>query len=402
MAKKHFEITGRVEKLGKGKFKLIAVLGYRANGSAIRKSKNVEAKNLMMANQLLADFISNFESIDSEHVDLNSITFGDFYRNYWLEDSLDLIEPKTRHNYIKNIENRFLDKFDFLPLYDVKPFMIRKIINNAKRMDGKEKPLSNNSRRQMLYSISSVFRLAKIDYTIIKENPCDPIELKRTKGEVRNIEEPYSETEIEDYLKYAMTEDKFNRALFILAFYTAARESEIVALEEQDILFETEQIRFHQRISEVDNKGDVRLLPGLKNGDDEKIINLPSYVFPILKELITENTKHRWKLNIKRPKHTFLFDAVQDGTLPRGSYLYKRFKRFTKKHGLRHIRFHDIRHTSATYLLNDPNTTTIEVQHLLGHRSQSTTTEIYGHVLKTKKKPATTTAFEKINIKTTL
>lgn len=400
MTRKPFEISGRVEKISKGKYKLIAILGYKENGSAIRKTKNVEAKNLMTANQLLADFIDRFESVDSEHASLNGITFGDFYRNYWLKDSKDLIEPKTRHGYIKNIENRFLEKLDFFPMYDIKPYMIRKIINDAKRMDGKDKPLSNNSKRQMLFSVSSVFRLAKVDYTIIKENPCDPIEPKKTRGEVRRIEEPYSEEEIESYLKAAMQEDKFNRALFIVAFYTAARESEIVALEEPDILFETEQIRFHQRISEVDNKSDVRLMPGLKNGDEEKVITLPSVVFPLLKELITENTQHRWKLQIKRPEHTFLFDAKQDGTLPRGSYLYKRFKRFTKKHGLRHIRFHDIRHTSATYLLNDPNTTTTEVQHLLGHRSQSTTTEIYGHVLQTKKKPATTTAFEKLDIST--
>jgi integrase len=43
----------------------------------------------------------------------------------------------------------------------------------------------------------------------------------------------------------------------------------------------------------------------------------------------------------------------------------------------------------ATYWLNDPEMTTTEVQHRLGHRSQSTTTNIYGYVLKKKKDRAT-------------
>lgn len=80
MTRKEFEISGRVQKLSKGKYKLIAILGYKENGSAIRKTKSIEAKNLMMANKLLADFIDRFESVDSEHSSLNGITFGDFYR----------------------------------------------------------------------------------------------------------------------------------------------------------------------------------------------------------------------------------------------------------------------------------------------------------------------------------
>ncbi|HDL2320047.1 TPA: tyrosine-type recombinase/integrase, partial [Enterococcus faecium] len=144
-----------------------------------------------------------------------------------------------------------------------------------------------------------------------------------------------------------------------------------------------------------DGKSDIRLLPGLKNDDDEKIVTGPAYLFDMLDELIKENKKIRWKLNIKKLRHYFIFDTKQDGTLPRGSYLYKKFKRFTKRHNLRHIRFHDIRHTSATYLLSDPNMTPKELQKRLGHRDFNTTMNVYGHVLR-KEKDTATTAFENL------
>ena len=171
--------------------------------------------------------------------------------------------------------------------------------------------------------------------------------------------------------------------------------SDLIDLEEKDIDFDKQEIRFHQRISEVDGKSDIRLLPGLKNDDDEKIVTGPAYLFDMLDELIKENKKIRWKLNIKKLKHYFIFDTKQDGTLPRGSYLYKKFKRFTKRHNFRHIRFHDIRHTSATYLLSDPNMTPKELQKRLGHRDFNTTMNVYGHVLR-KEKDTATTAFENL------
>ena len=71
-------------------------------------------------------------------------------------------------------------------------------------------------------------------------------------------------------LKAAFEESIEIKTLIVLAFITGARQGEIAALEEQDIDFDKQEIRFHQRISEVDGKSDIRLLPGLKNDDDEK------------------------------------------------------------------------------------------------------------------------------------
>lgn len=395
------EVTGYLEQVDNETYRLRAVLGYKPDGSAKRKSKTIKASSKRAAYKELNIWLEQFEGMTDDSLDLFNITFGEFYRKIWISEAEKNLEPKSYHNYKRMIENRFLDKFDFIPLIDIKPYMIKKIVVNAQRINTKDpgrnsdKPLSRNTKLRMLYAVSNLFLMAKNEYGAIKENPVENVKIPKEKGVKKNIEEPYSEEEIHAMLKAAFEESIEIKTLIVLAFITGARQGEIAALEEQDIDFDKQEIRFHQRISEVDGKSDIRLLPGLKNDDDEKIVTGPAYLFDMLDELIKENKKIRWKLNIKKLRHYFIFDTKQDGTLPRGSYLYKKFKRFTKRHNLRHIRFHDIRHTSATYLLSDPNMTPKELQKRLGHRDFNTTMNVYGHVLR-KEKDTAATAFEKL------
>lgn len=401
MAIKRKELTGSVEDLGNGKYKLRITLGYNEKGNPKRTSKNVEAPNIRKAYRLLDDWIEDFESIGLTNIDLLTITFGQFVENFWKKEASRNLEPKTFHNYNKHINNRFMNKFEYTSLIDIKPYMIKDIILNAKRINTKdpgrnsEKPLSRATKKQMLYAINSVFLIAQEEYGIIKDNPAQKVKIPKEKGIKKNVEEPYSEEEINKMITSAFGEDIEIKALILTAFITAARQGEIVALEEKDIDFDNQRIVFHQRISEVDGKSNVQLLPGLKNDDDSKIVSGPAYLFDVLKDLINHNKKIRWKLKVSRLDHYFIFDTKQDGTLPRGSYLYKKFKRFTKRHDLRHIRFHDIRHTSATYLLSNPEMTAKELQERLGHRDYNTTMNIYGHALK-KQKDTATIAFDNL------
>ena len=60
--------------------------------------------------------------------------------------------------------------------------------------------------------------------------------------------------------------------------------------------------------------------------------------------------------------------------------LTKAFKRLLKKAGLPEVRFHDLRHTAATFLLAqgvDPRT----IMETLGHSQISLTLNTYSHVL---------------------
>jgi integrase len=59
---------------------------------------------------------------------------------------------------------------------------------------------------------------------------------------------------------------------------------------------------------------------------------------------------------------------------------YLWFRQFIQKNGLRYIHFHDLRHTSATLLINQGVHTKIILERL-GHGNITTTMNIYGHAL---------------------
>lgn len=68
------------------------------------------------------------------------------------------------------------------------------------------------------------------------------------------------------------------------------------------------------------------------------------------------------------------------GRTPLGvDYLNTALTRLLRQNGLRHIRLHDLRHSTASYL-NKLGFTPKEIQVWLGHADISTTMNIYTHI----------------------
>ena len=67
------------------------------------------------------------------------------------------------------------------------------------------------------------------------------------------------------------------------------------------------------------------------------------------------------------------------GRLLSPHYLTEAFAKLLKKHGLRKIRYHDLRHSCASLLLNN-GCGLKDVQEWMGHSDIQTTANIYGHL----------------------
>jgi hypothetical protein len=76
-------------------------------------------------------------------------------------------------------------------------------------------------------------------------------------------------------------------------------------------------------------------------------------------------------------EHGLIFPTVI-GTLSDPHNLLKEFKELLEKAGLPKMRFHDLRHTSITLVLNDIGAPIKEAQRRAGHASPSTTINLYG------------------------
>ncbi|MDN8591785.1 site-specific integrase [Paenibacillus sp. 11B] len=100
-----------------------------------------------------------------------------------------------------------------------------------------------------------------------------------------------------------------------------------------------------------------------------------------LKEYLEYRRKEREDLGIDWNGGGYLFIfSHPDGKAYHQERPYLWFRHFLKKNNLRYIRFHDLRHTSATLLINQGVHAKI-ISELLGHGNISTTMDIYGHAL---------------------
>jgi site-specific recombinase XerD len=88
-----------------------------------------------------------------------------------------------------------------------------------------------------------------------------------------------------------------------------------------------------------------------------------------------------------------VFCSTVGGHLLSSRILFAQFKGLLQKAGLPGIRFHDLRHSSATMLLSIGVHPKV-VQELLGHSQISMTMDIYSHVLPTMQQEA----ISKLNI----
>ena len=67
------------------------------------------------------------------------------------------------------------------------------------------------------------------------------------------------------------------------------------------------------------------------------------------------------------------------GERMRANYLTSAFPKFLEDHGLRRMRFHDLRHSCASLLLAN-GVPLKQIQEWLGHSDFSTTANIYAHL----------------------
>lgn len=372
---------GTVEKRG-DKFRLRVTVGYNENGNPIRLNKIAEATTIRKAYVELDDWIEELE--ENGYVDVSSITFGNFYENMWKKEARSLIEPRTLREYSDSIDTRFLPAFKDKKMREIKPYQIKQIIMDAKPLK-KEGELSRKTKKRFLNALSSVFNVARDQYRIIDRNPVADVRLPKEVAKKESRPEPYSLTEIDQLMKALEEHGSLkNKALIMTAFITGARAGEIAAVEETDFDFEKKTVYYHQRITLNENK-DYERRDGLK-ASASKTIPVPDNYLKLMREFMTINQEARLKLDID-PEHKYVFGSP-DGHYELPTSLYRNWVRFAKRNNLRPIRFHDLRHTSASFLLADPNVPIKAVQELLGHKDYRTTVNIYGHALEETKRAA--------------
>lgn len=222
---------------------------------------------------------------------------------------------------------------------------------------------------------------AALKYAVKKEllddNPCDHAD--RPKQEKYHASF-YSEDELKKLL--TATKDESIYIPIMLAAYYGLRRSEVLGLKWSNIDFQSKTISISHKVVEAKVNGKYR-----QTGFDKMKNQSSNRTLPLIPEVESELLKHRSQ---QRRNAQILGTAYSHehydyvctdnlGSLLRPNFITVQFGKILKKNGLRHIRYHDLRHTCASLLLKN-GIPMKAIQEWLGHSTFEVTANVYAHL----------------------
>jgi len=166
-------------------------------------------------------------------------------------------------------------------------------------------------------------------------------------------------------------------ALFYLALTTSLRKGELLGLMWSDVDWQKGFLKVERQLQNVSGSGHVLVPTKTKSG--RRQIKVGKGALAMLEthrqrqETLKAVAGDRWV-------ETGAIFTTIIGTYLDQAKVSREFKRILQEYGLPRIRFHDLRHTSISLLL-DIGTPINTVQRRAGHSKASVTTDIYGHVM---------------------
>jgi integrase len=207
---------------------------------------------------------------------------------------------------------------------------------------------------------------------ILGRNPADAVERPKVERMERRV---LTETQARQ-LVLATTETRMG-ILIYLALMTGMREGELLGLQWSDLDWEKGQLRIQRQLQRVKGKGTILVPPKTKAG--LRLIKLGQNTLEKLAEHKNDLALLRKAVGSKWEENNLVFPNML-GKPMAGENMTKEFRKILLANKLPVIRFHDLRHTSISILL-DLGTPVNTVQQRAGHSKASVTTDTYGHSL---------------------
>jgi integrase len=350
-------------------------LGYKTNGKRDRKFRTLPCKNDTEAKKILARLVVEFEN--GSVVDHSKITFEGLYENWKVEYAPFNLDPKTQETYQYVIESSLLPEFKKAKIQSLKANDFISYFNNEKKMGTSGHTLEKRHR-----CLRSLYKYV-MQLEILKED----ISLKVPKPQAKARKKDYYDDEEIVHLFQVIKKVQLHQRLMVtLALTGALRRGEVLGIDMyQDIDFEANTIRISRSVQKTKEHG-LRV-KGTKT-DDERTVTFDEITMSEVKEYLEEREKeirllgeeYKGYKTVEGKRVDLLFANI-DGTPYDPKSVTQFWKRIISRFELKEIAFHDLRHSSATFLLSQGYSMKA-IQERLGHNDIKTTMNLYTHVTK--------------------
>lgn len=337
---KEREITGSLQERN-GKYTAVLNL-YDETGKRKQKSialgipvKGNKRRAQAMLEELKREYGSEAEKITAAKEE--SSLFADFLYD-WLKITAPTIERTTYRSYKSMIDAR-LDEFfrsRNLRLCDVEPNHIRQLHQSI---------FADGYTANTVIHYHAVVRKAlqyAVKNELISENAADKVDRPKKDKFLAGF---YSKEEL--MRLFEATKDDSMAIVIQLAAYYGLRRSEVLGIRWSAIDFDHGTISINHKVTESMEDGKHQLFTEDKLKTKSSFRTLP--LIPVVRELLLKQKEKQseYQALFKNSYCTDYLDYVcvdEMGKLFRPNYVTDHFKYLLQKHGLRHIRFHDLRH----------------------------------------------------------
>ena len=166
-------------------------------------------------------------------------------------------------------------------------------------------------------------------------------------------------------------------AMLALTLTSGMRRGELLGLRWSDIDLIEGNLQIRRTVGRIGTFGLKESEP--KTPSSRRKIMLPRFVIKALKQHRERQDEERLTSGVSWHDQDLVFTNTHGGYVE-PAHLNVWFTKLLKEAGLPHIRFHDLRHGVATFLLNLGVPAKV-IQELLGHSQISMTMDTYSHVL---------------------
>jgi len=364
MAKRRGNGEGSIRKRKDGRWEGRYTVGTDPETGA-PLSRNVLGKTQAEVMEKLKAAIAQAETIDVTRSE--QYTLGEWIATWFEVYSKPHIRETTANYYKNYIENHIVPKLGNVKLNKLTSIQIQRFYNDTRtkgRVPKNDKitdfALSNRTVRGLHMLLHNCLEQA-VRERLIQVNPTDNCKIPpkdRKEMKVIPIEK------IGDYLKAA---ERFGvLPIFYLELCTGLRRGELLALLWTDLNVEKRTISITKSMQRINGERKVR---APKTENSNRTVVIPQRAVDLL---VCEHEKH--------PENEFMFTSPVTGTMYDPDAVGRIHKKLLRAASLDSgIRFHDLRHTFSTVMIqNGVDAKTLS--NMLGHYSAAFTLDTYTHV----------------------
>lgn len=339
-------------------------------GLNIPTTRGNKRKAEAVLNELIVQYSKNPSSLEK-------VKFTD-YIEQWLRKVKDTVDIVAYEGYFQYATKHIIPYFKAknltlqeVKITDIEGYYHYKSVGG--RLDGKPGGLSLRSIKLHGVVLNLVMKEA-VHERLITDNPCIYAKYPTAQITVKQKEaEFYTVSQCNRLLEVVRNIPLYE--MVYLTFMYGLRRSELLGLKWDAIDFDNETIAIQHTVV---LQNEVIYKDKTKNASSKRTYPLLPEVKKLLENMLEKQKEERTLFGNCYQESGYVF-VKEDGTPYYPSYPSHELQKVLKKFDLPHIRWHDLRHSCASMLI-EKGWHLKDISEWLGHSNISTTANIYCHV----------------------